>query len=95
MDPMQRWTLETSYRAFENGELARIIVLSAVFNKPLFVTFSWHSRREAQVLKDRRLLCVLYGRLGQDALTGPRKRRKDSGHRYCALAHFEPHQLVL
>jgi acyl transferase domain-containing protein len=20
MDPMQRWTLETSYRAFENGE---------------------------------------------------------------------------
>lgn len=77
MDPMQRWTLETSYRAFENGELARInvrIVLSTIFNKPLFVTFSWHSRREAQVLKDRRLLCILYRRLGQDVLTGPRKR---------------------
>lgn len=23
MDPMQRWTLETSYRAFENGRISK------------------------------------------------------------------------
>lgn len=31
MDPMQRWTLETSYRAFEKGRKTRLPIIEDIY----------------------------------------------------------------
>lgn len=66
MDPQQRWVLEASYRAFENGKkLVHTICLG------ILTTYSWNSRRKAQRLPNGCVWGFYVGRLCQDKRQGP------------------------
>lgn len=94
MDPQQRWLLETSYRALENG-MSSSNPQPAVTSKPLLTLYSWYSPGESSRNQYSSLRFIYLRRLHYDDCKRPRSCAADGVHLYEPEHSGKPAQLVL
>lgn len=96
MDPQQRWLLETSYRALENGMSPHSSQPAVTSNpNPLLTPSSWYSPGESSRNQYSGLCFIDLGRLHHDDCQRPRSCAADGIHRHQPEHPGEPAQLVL
>lgn len=92
MDPMQRWTLEASYRAFENGKCIPTSVSS--MNRILTRFHSRSANKNFEEVTNSRIQCVDDRRLLENGVKRPRDGITHGNYRHFFINLAKPCQLV-